>query len=214
MKEIFDGVPKLLGMFDLPVEEYFSYTYLPIKLVGQSSVTVERRLQVFDPIIGRACCDFIGDFGLDLFIDSYVYLTAKHAKQRAGCGFNRPGWHSDGFMSDDISYVWSNRQPTVFNPGPFVLTLDDALSMVEMEQQADETKNVTHPNGTLVRMDQSVIHKVAEFEPGDRAFAKIVVSRDVFNLEGNSINYDLGYRWNYVERRAERNIPQAFCSRA
>ena len=46
MKEIFDGVPKLLGVYHLPVEEYFTYTYLPIKLIGQPSITVEHASSV------------------------------------------------------------------------------------------------------------------------------------------------------------------------
>lgn len=99
-----------LGQFEIPVRELFSYTYLPVKLIDDSVLTIEKRLQIFDDIIGRACCHFVGEYGLDRFMASYVYLTAKNQIQRDGMGFNREGWHSDGFGTDDISYIWSNRQ--------------------------------------------------------------------------------------------------------
>ncbi len=205
---IYNKKPKVLGLFDVNIEEYFSYTYLPIKLPKQSNPTVERRLSIFNEMIGRACCDFIGDFGLDRYINSYAYLTAKHQSQKGDQGFNRPGWHSDGFMTDDISYIWSNKQPTIFNDSDFILTQDDAISMGEMEQQADPENNYNYRNNTLIRMDQYTIHKVGNYEDGDRAFIKICFSDDIYALKGNSINYELDYKWEYHTRKATRNIPQ------
>lgn len=201
--------PKLLDSFELEVKEYFSYTYLPVKLAGQYLLTYEDRLKPFAPLLGRASCDFIGDFGLDRYVDSYVYLTAKHAWQRPDKGFNRQGWHSDGFMSEDISYIWSNRQPTIFNNGDFYLTQDDEKSMLEMQEQADNGNNYTLPNGSLIRMDQYSIHKVGPIEEGERVFAKIVISKDKFDLRGNSHNYLLDYDWPMRPRQKKRNIPQA-----
>jgi hypothetical protein len=201
--------PKLIGEFPIDVQEMFSYTYLPIKLRGVSIVTVERRLHVFDSLVGRACCDFIGEFGLDRYIDSYVYLTAKNQYQRLDNGFNRPGWHSDGFMTDDISYIWSNKQPTIFNDSNFVLTQDDQLSMEEMDAQSKLSNCFTLPNFSLIRMDQFSIHRVGVIEKGVRAFVKICFSRDKYNLIGNSINYDLDYNWAMKERNETRNIPQS-----
>lgn len=204
----YNKIPKNLGEFSINVEEYFSYTYLPIKLIGQDVPTVEKRLQIFNPIIGRVCCDFIGDFGLDRYVNSYVYITAKHQYQRKGNGFNREGWHSDGFGTDDISYIWSNKQPTIFNNTEFVLTSDDTHSMIEMSEQVNENNNYMFPNNSLIRMDQYTIHKVGDYEQGNRAFVKICISTDKYNLKGNSINYDLDYEWEYFERKKERNIPQ------
>ena len=204
----YNKTPKNLGIFKCNVQELFSYTYLPIKLRGGAEPVVEERLKVFNNLIGRACCDFIGSFGLDLYIDSYIYLTAKHQYQREGSGFNRPGWHSDGFGTEDISYIWSNCQPTIFNSGPFVLSEDENLSMKEMENQARPENNYSFPNNSLLRMDQFSIHRVAEYEGGNRAFAKICFSRDIYNLRGNSINYLLDYSWEFVERLKERNVPQ------
>lgn len=199
-----------LGVIDTKgeVEEYFSYTYYPIKLRGDTQLAYEERLAVFEPLMGRAVCHFVGIRGLDEYVDSYVYVTAKHAYQRPDKGFNRAGWHSDGFMSDDISYIWSTNQPTVFNDGDFELTQDDLKSMEEMELQADPENNFTLPNKSLICMDQFSIHKVGDIEEGNRAFFKMVVSKDKFDLKGNSRNYLLDYNWEMRYRSSERNIPQ------
>jgi hypothetical protein len=208
MKTLYNKRPKKIGEYSIDVSEYFSYQYLPIKLAGSSDIVIEKRINVFNALIGRALCDYVGEFGLDEFINSYVYLTAKHSYQKEGCGFNRPGWHSDGFGTNDINYIWSNKQPTIFNSGDFYLTDDDEISMVEMLEQADDSKNYSFPNNTLIRMDQFTIHKVAPYESGNRAFVKISISKDKYNLRGNSINYELDYDWDYVERSTKRNIPQ------
>jgi hypothetical protein len=204
----YNARPKSLGQFNIESSEYFSYTYLPIKMKGSDKIVNEPRLSIFDPIIGRACCDFIGEYGLDRFMNSYVYLIAKNAMQR-DIGFNRPGWHSDGFMTDDVSYIWSNAQPTIFNDGDFFLSQDDLKSMKEMDEMADETKNFSEPNNTLIRMDQFTIHKVGPYIKGERMFAKIVISEDIYALRGNSINHALDYKWDYIARKEHRNIPQA-----
>lgn len=208
MSGTYGDAPKNLGITKIHPEEYFEYVYMPIKLAGDHEVTVEERLKIFDPLIGQACCDFIGDFGLDRYVGSYVYLTARNMYQAPNYTFNRPGWHSDGFMSDDISYIWSSTQPTIFNPGEFDLTQDDTLSMKEMEEQADESKNYSFPDFSLLRMDQFSIHRVGTPLEGVRAFFKLVVSKDKFDLVGNAHNYLLEYDWVMRPRKATRNIPQ------
>lgn len=190
---------------EMPVEEFFSYTYLPIKL-PDGQITVEPRLRVFNAIIGRAACDFIGAYGLDRYTNSYIYMTAKHLWQIEG--FNRKGWHSDGFGTDDISYIWYDKQPTIFNNTDFFLSNDDSLSMVEMEEQARPEFDYHYPNNSLIRMDQYSIHRVGDIESGPRCFVKICISKDIYNLKGNAINYDLDYQWEYRERKWDRNVPQ------
>lgn len=205
---LYNKPPKKIAEFEVEVTEFFSYTYLPIKLSGSYKIVVEDRLEIFNLIIGRALCDFVGSYGLDTFLNSYVYVTAKNQYQKGGCGFNRQGWHSDGFGTNDISYIWSNKQPTVFNSGDFFLSNDDKNSMAEMEAQVDEKFNFSFPNNSLIRMDQFSIHKVGKYEEGTRAFLKICFSQDKYNLKGNSINYGLDYKWEYFERDKDRNIPQ------
>lgn len=205
----FDKIPRNIGTFSPDITEFFSYTYLPIKLPDQHNFTVEKRLQLFDILLGTVACDFIGIRGLDRYRDSYMYLTAKNQIQRENQGFNRPGWHSDGFGTDDISYIWSDRQPTVFNNSDFELRDDDQLSIIDMEDQADPSNNYSFPNNTIIQMDQYSIHKVGEIEPGRRCFIKVCFSLDWYGLIGNSINHELNHPQHTIKRNSERNVPQA-----
>lgn len=206
----YGALPKEIGLFEIECKEMMFYQYLPIKLSNQIPPIYEDRLQIFDKIIGTICCDFIGVFGLDCYKQSYVYLTAKYLFQVPGCSFNRPGYHSDGFMTDDINYVWCDKNPTVFNKSVFELTKDDAISLLEMDQQALEENEISYPENTLLRLDQYNIHKVAKNEKaGMRSFLKISFSKDQYDLIGNSHNYLLDYQWKMKERKLGRNIPQS-----
>lgn len=202
--------PAVLKQFQINCPEMMFYQYLPIKMRSEVIPQYEKRLKVFDEIVGAICCDFIGVFGLDKFKDSYVYLTAKHMYQSGNCSYNRPGYHSDGFMTEDINYIWCNRNPTIFNHGPFTLTQDDKMSLVEMQHQADILNDFKYQPEVLLRLNQYCIHKVADKqEPGMRTFLKISFSKDKYDLIGNSHNYNIGYNWEMKERKEERNIPQS-----
>ncbi|MGB2525649.1 hypothetical protein [Flagellimonas sp. SN16] len=202
-------LPKYIGLFDVDINEMMFYQYLPIKLQGMVEPVLEQRLKPFSELIGAALCDFVADYGLERFHKSYVYLTAKYMYESKGCSFNRKGYHSDGFLTDDINYIWSDCKPTVFNFSKFNLTLDDHLSMKEMDEQADEEKIETYPDNSLLRLDQFVIHRCSNIErEGMRKFLKISVSKDRYDLKGNAINPLLKYKWEYRDRKKERNIPQ------
>ncbi|MFV9549648.1 hypothetical protein [Algibacter sp. PT7-4] len=202
-------LPKYLGLHEVKCDEMLFYQYLPIKLKDQTKPIVEERLKCFEELIGNICCDFVGEFGLDRFVNSYVYLTAKRMYQVGGCSFNRKGYHSDGFLTDDINYVWCDKNPTVFNYSPFNLTLDDAVSMNEMEEQANEEAIEIYPENSLLRLDQYNIHKVSENKGLVlRTFVKVSFSADKYDLKGNSKNYLLDYDWEMRDRDIERNIPQ------
>lgn len=203
-------LPKELGIFEVNATEMMFYQYLPIKMPYETLVTMEERLNCFGKLIGSICCDFIGEFGLDRYVESYVYLTAKHLYVMPDCSFNRPGWHSDGFMTDDINYIWCDKFPTVFNETYFSLTMDDSISMLEMERQARSANNVTYKENQLLRLNQFNIHKVAPIESGCmRTFLKVSFSKDKYDLIGNSHNYLLDYEWQMKPRGISRNIPQS-----
>jgi len=118
-------LPTSLGIFKVECKEMMFYQYLPIKMPNSTQPIYEPRLKCFDKLIGAICCDYIGEFGLDNYVNSYVYLTAKFLYQMPNNSFNRMGWHSDGFLTDDINYIWSDKYPTIFNDSNFKLTLDN-----------------------------------------------------------------------------------------
>lgn len=201
--------PATLGLHQVSCSEMMAFQYLPIKLAEQTAVTREERLKPFDGLIGAACCDFIGAFGLDRFVHSYVYLTAKHLIQGPGATFNRLGWHCDGFMTDDVNYIWCDKTPTIFNLSKFSLSQDDRLSMLEMDAQADPEHDLTSEPGALLRINQFCIHRVQQPTAVElRTFFKLSISGDRYDLEGNSRNYLLGYGWAMRPRSMERNVPQ------
>lgn len=202
-------LPKELGQYIVEAKEMMFYQYLPIKLPGQTQPLYEDRLKCFDNLVGAICCDYIGAFGLDKYVNSYLYLTAKYMYQVPHTSFNRMGYHSDGFMTDDINYVWCDVYPTIFNSSEFILTMDDALSLSEMEEQAKKENEVTYPENILLRLNQYNIHKVATITQGTmRTFLKLSFSTDKYDLIGNAHNYLLDYNWEMKSRKVERNIPQ------
>jgi hypothetical protein len=202
--------PKLIAEIPLDITETFSYLYMPIKLPEHImvSLNVEDRLKCVSPLVGRSISDFIGEYGIDRYVDSYVYITC-HNLYQAESPYNRPGWHTDGFGTDDVNYIWSNSQPTIFNDGPFSLSADDSRSMLEMEDQALQENNYCYNDCSLVRLTPSVVHKVGEFIPGMRCFFKLSFSYDKYDLKGNTHNYHLDYNWKMRDRSTVRNTPQA-----
>lgn len=203
-------LPAVLKSLSLHSDEMFFYQYLPIKLQKQYAPIVEDRLKFIEPLIGLVCCDFIGEFGLNAYTDSFVYVTAKRLFQKEECPFNRPGYHSDGFMTNDINYIWYDSNPTIFNNSDFRISKHDHNSLIEMEEQALSSHEVTYPVGTVLRLNEFCIHKVSDnIIPGIRTFIKISFSPDKYDLKGNSVNHLLAYEWEMKDRKIERNIPQS-----
>lgn len=204
-------LPELIGNIKVNCKEMMFYQYMPIKMSGYRSLALyyDDRLNCFNPIIKIIVEDFMNVFGHQKLVDSYVYITAKRGYQVPGTSFNRLGYHSDGFLTDDINYTWCDSYPTVFNDGEFKLTPHDILSLGEMEEQAKNGREVTYPDNSIMRLDQYCIHRVGDVkEGGMRTFLKLSFSKDRYDLEGNAHNYKLDYDWEMKPRKTERNIPQ------
>lgn len=197
-------LPRNLGRFDIHCTESMLYQDMPIKLAGQAWASLGRRLRRFEPLVDA----IHNSMRHHEWVDRYVYLTAKHTYVGPGASPNRPGWHSDGFLSDDVSYLWFDSVPTIANLSQFQLTEDHAISLREMSDQADPLNDVALPCFHLLRLDPSVIHRVGDVQrPGMRTFVKIVVSDRQYNRQGNTHNYALDYDWPMQPRSAERNDP-------
>lgn len=195
--------PIELRRFHIDCPELMFYQYLPVKMPG-TDFRIPQNLQCFKRLIDEATSDYgVGD-------DEYVYITAKKMFIDVGCAANRPGWHLDGFGTSDVTYIWSDEIPTEFCIQSFDLSNDHIASLEEMEAQALPENIVTYFEGTLLRMDQHVVHRVGECkQAGYRTFVKISISKDKYNLIGNAHNYLFDYEWEMVERGESRNHPIA-----
>lgn len=202
-------LPTELGIFEVECKEMMFYQYLPIKM-KQGNIKYEKRLNCFKPIIDECIKDFINTFGNNQYQKSYIYITAKYLFQQPNCSFNREGWHSDGFLTNDINYIWCDNNPTIFNTSKFILSENDTNSLTEMEQQANPINNITYKKNQLLRLNQFNIHKVAPIKSNTmRTFLKVSFSTDKYNLIGNSHNYNINYKWKMKPRKTQRNIPQS-----
>lgn len=197
--------PRDLGRVALAPVEMMFWLYCPIKTADSHAMIIPPNLMQFLPLLEQAKMDC-----RNRWKENYVYLTAKTLWVSPENPGNRPGWHSDGFMTDDLNYVWSDRDGTLFwepeQPRGFIQ--DHVASLAEMDSAASAGPLKQYPDKHLLRLDETVIHRVADFAaPGMRSFVKISVSRHKYNLVGNSINHLLPVNWALAPRAAERNHP-------
>lgn len=205
-------LPVLLGTRKIEVQESMFYLYMPILLKGELSknwVILPERLKIFKDLIDECIYDWV-NHTCEQLSEHYIYITVKHMLVTPNYWGNRPGYHSDGFMTNDINYIWSDCNPTIFNCTDFKLTMDENISMFEMEQQAIVNKERTYPDFSLLRLNQYNIHKVAPVtENRMRTFVKISFSKDKYDLIGNTHNHLLNYQWEMKKRCETRNVPQS-----
>lgn len=203
---IYGAPPVDLGLIDLSPSEMMFWLYCPIKLAGQIQVTIPANLEQFGALVDAVARDS------HAWKSSYVYITVKTLFATPESPGNRPGWHSDGFLTDDLNYIWCDANPTIFwEPDQrFRFPADHGASLPQMDALAENDPDnfVTYPAKHLLRLDQTVLHKVdTAITPGVRTFVKISVSRHRYALRGNSINHELAPDWIYQERLPERNCP-------
>lgn len=203
MNHGYGKLPAIVGECPLRAEEVMYYLYLPISLPGMNDWALPGRLKFLEPLLYLIQRD-----EPKRFKNEYVYLTVKRMFVGGGVTANRPGWHADGFLTDDLNYVWYDCLPTVFNESQFSITPDHVKSLVEFEEQALPANDVTFGNNLLLKLDSSCVHRVAEStEQLMRLFVKVSVSKDKYNLKDNSINRLLDYSWDTHDRATVRNNP-------
>ena len=210
------------GVFDLDFVEYMHYMYLPIVidegLARDYQESLPANIQFADHLI-EVVRNYEAVSGMDW---KYVYVTARRGYATPGNPLNRPGWHADGFGTEDVNYVWTDRYPTDFAIGDFGTVSDDHIESVrefaatiEWETgrgPSDGPPKVSiehYPDKSLLRLDDRVIHAAPEIPApgGERSFFKVSFSNNRYNLKGNSHNYGLTYDWPMFDRDAVRNDP-------
>lgn len=204
---IYGNPPVVVKPIQISPEESLFCLYLPIKL-PHSTLAVPPTYRQFNQII-----DAVRKHEAPhTWTKSYVYLTAKHVWVEEGAPGNRPGWHADGFLTNDRNYVWYDMNPTEFWEPDFRVTFeaDHNKSLSEMEERVSASNAFikTYSNKLLLRLDETVIHRVNPApKAGFRTFVKVSVSDQIYALKRNSINHMIDTDWKYTDRTAERNNP-------
>lgn len=203
--KLYGDLPIDLGRVDLDCFEMMFWLYLPVKL-PYSKVIVPDTLKKYEILLDMVRDD-LGDWE-----DKYVYMTAKTLWVNPDNTGNRAGWHSDGFLTDDLNYLWYDKNPTKFfcnGDKRYVFTKDHVVSLVEMDRLCESSgHSITYPEKHLLKLDERVLHKVdTDIDAGVRTFIKISVSNHPYRMVGNSINHSLTGNWTKFERGSERNCP-------
>lgn len=194
-------MPLVVDSICIPDCELTFALYLPIRLAGDDRVVIPPHLEGYGALVDAALAH-----EADAADGKYVYLTVKRLWVEPGCLGGRLGWHTDGFGTADVNYIWSDADPTEFCVQPFDLSDDHALSMVEMWEQADPNNIVRFEPLDLIRIDARHVHRCPENpRPGYRTFARVSISHDRYDMIGNAHNYGLNYNWIMHPRGGVRN---------
>ena len=205
----FGNPPESIGVFDLDFTEYMHYMYLPVQFAEFGwALRMPSNLAFAQDFVEDVISDEFARNGRNAW--RYTYVTARRGFATPGNPLNRPGWHSDGFGTPDINYVWTDRYPTLFAEQKFFDISDDHTeSARQFEQQIAAGFVHTYPDKTLQRLDSSVIHAAPEIPApgGERSFFKVSFSNDRYDLLGNSHNHLFEYDWPMHSRAQQRNDP-------
>lgn len=204
MPKIYGAAPVNLGLVDISPKEMLFWLYCPIKLPNSNEINIPDNLKQFWNVI-EAC---MNDCDPQTWYERYVYITAKTLWVTHENPGQRRGWHCDGFMTDDLNYIWSDSNPTMFCVLDELIsfTQDHTIGLDEMDKVAEANPSITYDLKHVLRLDETVLHRVGDFpKAGMRSFVKVSVSKHPYNLVGNSINHALAPDWNYQTRAVERN---------
>lgn len=212
-----EGPLSIAPFLDLDLPEVMYYLYLPVFMGDDWEPTTrfEREQPLFGPRLrlpkSVECC-------LPLILAAmksspkayrYIYLSARKGWATPDNPLNRPGWHCDGFGTDDMNYVWWRGPGTRFLWGNYTGISEDHVK--SLSQFADMAMSwpdavMTPPEAHLYAITPRVIHATPLLERGCmRQYVKISMSDHRYNLKDNSHNYLFDYEWKMHDRAEVRN---------
>lgn len=191
---------KFIKEINLDVREVLYYQYLPVKMNHLPDIRLPPNLEFLREVLNL----------VDNTQNKYVYVTFKHMYLSGDKKFNRNGWHVDGIFTEDKNFIWCNADPTeLYCDDSLIIPSECSESLKYFESECTNTTKIkTLPTNHLIELERNDIHRVSTkpFE-GFRAFLKISVSDDKYNLKLNSHNYMFDYDWDMRDREVERNHP-------
>lgn len=200
---IYGKLPIYLGQHDFSLREVMYYLYLPVKM-GSSRVLLPQNVEGCRQLIQHAIEWTAGQYGYY----HYIYLSARKGWATPDNPLNRPGWHADGFGTDDLNFVWWEGPSTRFAIQRFTDISDShTASLVQFNAQLHTDSIVTYPEHGLYALDPSVVHATPVIPAAGcmRQYIKISMSDHRYNLENNSHNYLFDYDWPLTSRETARN---------
>ena len=182
--------------------EFCNFTYMCIRdpLAFEGALRVPENLQdIVIPLLSLI---------LDkVDTDDYIYATVSRKHIQPYEHGNRTGWHVDGFLSDDRSFIWCDSMPTAVAVGEFCVDADHHTSLAQFERQVTKHSTRFLEPYTLYELrdcvHRPVINSTSTVQL--RTFVKIVISKERFNGIGNAWNYLLPHIKPTKQRGASRN---------
>lgn len=196
MNNLAGGSPSKIDTIHIEPLEYCNILYLPVYMRGQG-FRIPQRIEPYIPLIQRVPPIF-----------SYMYITIKHMYVDKGQYGNRPGWHVDGFLSDNREYVWCSREPTEYIDVPEYKEVScHRQSLINFNKLTKNQSILTLKPNSLYSLGKTIHRTPLIKENGIRTFVKISCSSEKFNLLGNAVNELFEYDWTYYNREQIRNHP-------
>jgi len=193
--------PVNIGKFVTPCWELMYVLYMPIRLAGQDEVTIPKSLMGYESFV-KMCINNEGESANG----KYIYLTVKSLWVEPSCLGGRQGWHTDGFGTEDINYIWTNKYPTEFCNQEFYLSDNHEVAMQNMNDQVRQENIVKYPELDVIRINHKHVHRCPiDVTPSYRTFARVSISDNKYNMIGNAHNHDLDYNWVMHPRGLTRN---------
>lgn len=202
------GVEGFHAVHRVDLSEVMYYLYLPVKMRDTSDVRLPENVKCCWPLIEASMAQ-AARMNRDIHAD-YVYLSARKGWATPDNPLNRPGWHCDGFGTDDLNFVWWVGPGTRFAVQDFPHISDSHTeSLLEFERHVIPECIQTFPERRLYMIDPYVVHATPVIEPPGcwRQYVKVSISKERYNLENNSHNYLFNYDWPLHSREALRNDP-------
>jgi hypothetical protein len=206
---IYGKHPVYLGQFDINLPEVMYWLYLPVRMKG-SGLMLPGALECCRPLI-EASEEYVRYHHMPFprtRLHDYVYLSARKGWATPDNPLNRPGWHCDGFGTDDLNFVWWDGSGTRFAFQTFEgIVSDHNRSLTQFDEQVQPINVHTYRQHGLFAIDPSVVHATPIIQPpGEmRQYVKISMSDQQYNLENNSHNYLFKYDWPMFKRETGRN---------
>lgn len=180
--------PKVVGHYELNNKEFMFWLYCPIKTPNTGFIYPDNLLK-FSNLVEYCLKD-------EDITGKYIYLTVKSLYVDENSFGQREGWHSDGFLTDDVNFIWSDENPTTFSYKSVKLTSCHNESLKQMNEECSNDLEGCSYQGVknmVYRLTSNQIHKPTKPNKGCfRNFVKVSVSDTLYKHAGMSSNHKIG----------------------